>query len=275
LAERQPRRAKASVTFRTRRPGRRMRESRQSAYENPYRPAFDLLVACGSELFLRFHKCSPLGHHRAIYERYTWRHCERNGGLASKRAIHSDSHGNRHLRRQLLGGSGLIKGRLSSTPSQIELRYGWHGTYSGVVSGNNVSLAANAHGSGALIPVSRSVHLNETLRVCVVHGRCATSVQGIDLPLQPEMDGTWRLDITLFTESPKLTGQAVVTLPTGRGFGYQVSGTQNLKTGSMIFRLKGMNDASTSFLTLDTQGFNQGTVVKLQGRLLGQKLKFP
>lgn len=174
-----------------------------------------------------------------------------------------------------LEGSGLIKGRLSSTPSEIELRYGWKGTYSRTVNGSYESATGNGHGGGVLNPVSRSVQLNEALRVCVAGRRCSTSVWGIDLPLQPEMDGTWRLDITLFTESPKLTGQAVVTLPTGRGFGYQVSGTQNLKTGSMIFRLKGMNDASTSFLTLDTQGFNQGTVVKLQGRLLGQKLKFP
>jgi len=178
------------------------------------------------------------------------------------------------LNGDYLEGSGFIKGRLSSTPSQIELRYGWQGTYSGVVAGNNISVTANGHGSGALIPVSRSIQFSETLRVCVVHGRCNTSVQGIDLALDPAMDGTWQVDVDLDAAGSKLTGQAVLTLSTGRSFDYQVSGTQNVKRDTAILRLKGMNAATTSSLTLYTQGVDQ-TLVKLQGRLLGQKLKVP
>lgn len=172
-------------------------------------------------------------------------------------------------------GSGFIKGRLNSTPSQqIELRYGWQGTYSGTVSGSYVSATATDHGSGVLIPVSRSVQLNETMRLCVRHGRCSTSVQGIDLPLQPGMDGTWQLDVDLNAAGSKLTGQALLTLSTSRSFSYEVSGTQNVKSGSAILRLKGMGEATTSSLTLYTQGVDQA-LVKLQGRLLGQKLKIP
>ena len=75
-------------------------------------------------------------------------------------------------------------------------------------------------------------------------------------------------------EGSKLTGQAVLTLSTGRRFDYQISGTENLKRGSAILRLKGINEATTSSLTLYTQGVDQ-TLLKLQGRLLGQKLKVP
>jgi len=178
------------------------------------------------------------------------------------------------LNGDYIEGSGFIKGRLSSTPSQIGLRYGWQGSYSGTVGGGYISATANGHGSGALIPVSRSVQLSETLRICVVHGRCSTSVQGIDLALDPAMDGTWQLDIDLAAAVSKLTGQAVLTLSTGRRFDYQVLGTQNVKRGTAILRLKGMGEATTSSLTLYTQGVDQ-TLVKLQGRLLGQKLKVP
>jgi hypothetical protein len=88
------------------------------------------------------------------------------------------------------------------------------------------------------------------------------------------MDGTWQLDLDLSsTTGNKLTGQAVVTLSTGRTFSYQVSGIQNVKRGSAILRLKGIGEATTSSLTLYTQGVDQ-TLVKLQGRLLGQKLNF-
>jgi len=65
--------------------------------------------------------------------------------------------------------------------------------------------------------------------------------------------------------------QAVVTLSTGRSFTYQVIGAHNVKRGSTILRLKGINEATTSFLNLYTQGDGQ-TLVKLPGRLLGQKL---
>jgi hypothetical protein len=170
-----------------------------------------------------------------------------------------------------LEGSAFINGRLMATPSQVEVRYSWQGTYSGVVGGKYILATDNVRGNGLLIPITHSIEANSTTRFCIRHGKCSTSYDGFELALQPGMDGTWRLDVDVSPTGNKLNGQAVLTLSTGRSFIYQILGTQNVKRGSAILRLKGINEATTSFLTLYTQGGDQ-TLVKLQGRLLGQKL---
>jgi len=127
------------------------------------------------------------------------------------------------------------------------------------------AIAGTFRGSEMLVldPTNRTLAGREMATLCFA-GQCLTEKTNATFALQPDMTGSWTLDLTLTATNNHVTGAAAVTLSNGRAVPFAARGRFTPATGITKLRL---GNAIT--VTLD----QAGTLQTLQGRLFGQPLK--
>jgi hypothetical protein len=189
-----------------------------------------------------------------------------NGQITGARSEIYD-HGNDHVE-----GTAAIVGRMTSKPPLVGYIDRWKGTYSGIANGQDYFASASAKATSTINSVAKTIQSNASVKVCPAHGKCATSLDSLEIPLPDGMDGTWSIALDLVSQGNTVSGTASVLLSNDRSLPYSVAGRFSSKTGASTLKLTGSGEALKTRLMVSLQGTN---LVSISGVVLGQKLKLP
>lgn len=91
-----------------------------------------------------------------------------------------------------------------------------------------------------------------------------------DLP--PDMDGSAAFTFEVTADGKKLVGTGELVLSNGETYQFSVKGTFKAKTNVSSFKFTGIDSAKKSKLNMQVDE-DDGHIIKLSGKILGQKLK--
>jgi hypothetical protein len=102
----------------------------------------------------------------------------------------------------------------------------------------------------------------------------ATIRDEVTLTLNPAMDGSWTVQMNIVTLN-KLGGSGSIILSNGRALPMQLSGSYSTSSGTSKIKLKGINEAvgtslSLKFFNVPDEGF---VIESMSGKILGQSVR--
>ena len=172
---------------------------------------------------------------------------------------------------QGMEGTGAITGRVLTTPTGIVMLNKVILFMNGRYLDDGASLHYEANLKGNYHFGGNSLIASFTGRVCFTrYGQtdCRRGTIPSSLDIQPNMDGTWQLALSINGDS-RLSGNAIATLSNGRTVFFSCAGTKN-RTGTSRVRLTGIGDAvgAKLLVTLDSGG----GLRKMTGKVFGQNI---
>lgn len=194
--------------------------------------------------------------------------CQANGqitGLRSEAYVNGADHAT---------GSGPITGKMFGRAGVVGASLKESEGLTGVSGG--VAYTANVSGKAAMTvdPSSLTLLDSDSIRTCVVGGKCESLTETVSLPLPVGITGDWTLETDIAADGDNLTGTGTLTLSNGRVLSYQVVGSYNPASQLARLKLIGTGDTAGSSLSLTTQGTVMD-ITAVKGKVLGQTLTYP